>query len=318
MSRQTLDDLTDHTGAFSPSGREAWSVGEQLPVVRLTSGSELLRHAVLEEGRGVVIGRDPGLDLTLDDPNVSRRHALVAFDGNGLTLTDLGSTNGTWRDGKRISGAVRIDFGERFQIGKATLRVERMSETEIAHLERVVRRLDTARNDPLTGLLTRSWVEDGLPAMVQHHEGMRLELSALFLDIDHFKSINDTWGHGVGDLTLKTAASLVALSIRGSDAAVRWGGEEFVVFLSNCGQRGAVDSGERIRRRIEAHDWRTIGIDRQVTISVGAALRAPGEPTETWLARADQGLYQAKRTGRNQTVFAPLTSSLRSQKTLPG
>ena len=317
MARETLYDATVHTGAYSIPVRETWAVGDQLPVVRLTSGSELLRHAVLEDGRGVVIGRDPGLGLTLDDPNVSRRHALVSIDGGGLRLTDLGSTNGTWRHGQRIAGSVTLEYGDLFQIGKTTLRVERMSEAEIAHLERVLKRLDTACNDPLTGLLTRSWVEDDLPGMVKHHEETRIELSALFLDIDHFKSINDTWGHGVGDITLKTVAGLVALSIRGSDAAVRWGGEEFVVFLSNCAKCGGVDSAERIRKRIEAHDWATVGIDRPVTVSVGLAVRSPGEQTETWLARADAGLYEAKRTGRNRTVFQPLTTSHRDQKTLP-
>jgi diguanylate cyclase (GGDEF)-like protein len=271
----------------------------------------MLRLATIEPGEVVMMGRDPSCHLVLLSGSVSRRHAAAESDMDGnIWLRDLGSTNGTFLNGERVDGRQPLTFGDRIDIGQLSLRLERMSDAEIAHIQRVAERLDTASHDPLTGAFTRHWLRDDLAMMVKSHREAGLPIAAVFLDIDLFKAINDTYLHATGDEVLKTVARLIAYSIRAADALVRYGGEEFVVFLAQCDERGAFETAERIRKRVAAHPWTELGIQREVTISGGVAQLFDTETSETWLERADQGLYQAKRGGRNRTMLGPSPLSL--------
>jgi two-component system, cell cycle response regulator len=300
-----LDDpTTEQTSAMvRPKGREA----RRVVVVRVTSGADEMAYAVLDPARGVLIGRDASADLQLGDAGASRRHAYVSVVDHGVRLTDLGSTNGTWRDGVRIAGAVSLAFGDRFEIGKLTLICERLSEQELGLLQRVQKRLDTANVDPLTGVFTRAWADEALPAIVTDHDQGRMPIAALFLDADRFKQVNDTYGHAAGDAVLRVIARTAASGIRTTDSMVRWGGEEFVVFLFNCPAPPALEIAERIRSRIEEYDWSGLQLGPGVTVSIGVAQRTTGEPLADWLARADAALYAAKAGGRNRTVLAQLS-----------
>ncbi len=123
--------------------------------------------------------------------------------------------------------------------------------------------------------------------------------SVLMVDIDNFKSINDTHGHEVGDRVLIEVARRLRESVRDSDFIARWGGEEFVVLLRDCPLADAVARAEKIRRRIAEAPCADAGT---VTISVGVAELTADEDLDHWLVRADRALYQAKRSGRNAVV----------------
>jgi diguanylate cyclase (GGDEF)-like protein len=123
------------------------------------------------------------------------------------------------------------------------------------------------------------------------------------IDIDHFKRVNDVFGHAVGDVALKELASAMRETLRGSDVPARFGGEEFVVLLTDTALEGGLSVTERLRERVGRSEVRA-GSDRvaRFTISAGVAELVSGEEFESLLARADEALYRAKAEGRNRTL----------------
>lgn len=282
-----------------------------LPTVRVAAGPDMLKFATLYPPDGkVIVGRDSACDLTLSDGSVSRNHAAILTDPQGnVVVEDLGSTNGTAINGEALTGPTPLELGDTLLVGGVTLRLERLSLKELAHLTKVVQRLSLANKDALTGLVTRHYLQDELPALLTRHRVSSVPVSAVFLDIDHFKGINDNHGHAVGDEVLRTVARLLVMHVRDSDTCVRYGGEEFVAVLPNCDEAGAWTSAERLREQIAEHDWSSYAPGLRVTISAGIAEVTADETQAAWLDRADSALYAAKRGGRNRTVMA---SSMKS------
>ncbi len=276
-----------------------------LPTLRVVAGSNMLKYSSVYPGERILIGRDESCDLTLNDSSVSRRHASVTSDVSGqLVLEDLGSTNGTAYNGKPVRAPTLVQVGDLIEVGGITLRIDRLSLEELSHLARVVERLSLATKDPLTGLVTRLYLKDELPGLIQRYQLSGLPLSAIFMDIDYFKRVNDTFGHGTGDEVLRAVARLMALSMRDSDTAVRYGGEEFLAVLPNCDVKGGHNTAERLRASVEDHNWEHYAKGVAVTISLGVAQHRRGESMAQWLRRADSALYSAKRAGRNRVVCA--------------
>ncbi|WP_445398288.1 sensor domain-containing diguanylate cyclase [Zobellella sp. An-6] len=152
--------------------------------------------------------------------------------------------------------------------------------------------------DPLTGLLNRR----GMQKVLDHFQETGQTFAAIALDIDHFKRVNDTHGHGVGDQVITSLAKLMQNSARKDDALCRSGGEEFLLFLPGADTRAAREVAERLRGQTQKTQYPGVG---HVTISLGIA-HWPGSPStiDNTLKMADKALYQAKRQGRNQTVVA--------------
>jgi diguanylate cyclase (GGDEF)-like protein len=123
--------------------------------------------------------------------------------------------------------------------------------------------------------------------------------------VDHFKRINDDWGHAAGDGVLRELAQRIDAEVRSSDVAARFGGEEFVILLENTSQHTAQQIAERIRQRIAAEPIRVAGQSLQLTISQGLAVRRDGDDVHTLLQRADAAMYQAKQRGRNCVAEEP-------------
>jgi diguanylate cyclase (GGDEF)-like protein len=123
-----------------------------------------------------------------------------------------------------------------------------------------------------------------------------------YLDLDHFKSINDTYGHGVGDHVLQQACQLLQVCMRDADYCGRLGGEEFVLILTGAELKAAAQVVERLRLRIAEQDFSSLMGDRRITLSAGLAQYRPGESVSQLLTRADHCLYQAKESGRNKVV----------------
>ena len=158
-----------------------------------------------------------------------------------------------------------------------------------------------ARYDELTGLANRRHCENMLEAEIERCDRYGPALSALMLDLDHFKQINDDLGHAEGDRVLERSAGIIQRQVRQTDLAARWGGEEFVVLLPSTGTWGAQQLAEKLRRSIAEHS----GDDGpSVTISVGFAEYARGEGKDRFLGRLDRSLYAAKNAGRNRVVQA--------------
>lgn len=274
-------------------------------VVRVVAGPDLLAFVALSPRVPVTLGRDELADLPLSDASVSRNHARIELLGDDeVMVTDLGSTNGTRIDGRAIGRAL-LPPGAQLELGSVTLRLDTIPQSEIEHLARVRARLRRAEGrDPLTGLLTRSFLEDELPRIAAACAQADLPLCCLFFDLDHFKAINDGLGHAAGDQILVGVARLTMLHCRDVDACVRYGGEEFVVIMQGTGAAAAADTARRLCRVIQGHDWSRAAPERAITISCGVAQRRVNEDLGAWIGRADRAMYVAKREGRNRVARA--------------
>ena len=165
--------------------------------------------------------------------------------------------------------------------------------------------IELAITDALTGLFNRRYMENHLATLIEQASARGKPLAVLELDIDYFKSINDSYGHDAGDDVLRDFALRIKRSIRGIDLACRCGGEEFVIVMPETDMAVAAMVAERLRRRIAAEPFVISQGQRSipVTLSIGiAALRGPGESAASLIKRADQALYRAKRDGRNRVV----------------
>ncbi len=160
--------------------------------------------------------------------------------------------------------------------------------------------------DPLTGLGNRRQVERELPRLLSHSERSGEPLAVAVLDLDHFKQVNDRFGHAVGDAVLMATADLFRARVRGGDLIARMGGEEFLIVLAHATLEWAREACERLRLAIEGHDWAQIAPGLQVTISIGLCLAGAQRDGAQLLEQADLALYQAKKEGRNRVVVAAL------------
>jgi diguanylate cyclase (GGDEF)-like protein len=171
---------------------------------------------------------------------------------------------------------------------------------EIARLSRLT------RVDSLTGTLNRRGLDEAFPEVAQPvaADGTAHPLSLALVDIDHFKVVNDQYGHAVGDEVLRSVTERLAGAVRLSDAVVRYGGEEFLLILPSLRLRDALRVADRARRTVARVPVKVAGVAVSVTVSVGVAERSGNEARDALIARADAAMYQAKRLGRNRTESA--------------
>ena len=201
------------------------------------------------------------------------------------------------------------DAAERGEVSADAVRRSRLREVLV--LARTLERLFRAANeralrDGLTRAYNRGFLAEWLPRQLRLARRHKKPLSALMVDLDHFKRINDGRGHAAGDQVLVALARCIEQQLRATDVVVRYGGEEFTVLLPDTAVAGAFVSAERLRAAIAAMTERE-GLPRglRVTASIGVAALAPGDDGAQLLPRADAALYEAKRTGRNRVVAAP-------------
>ena len=168
-----------------------------------------------------------------------------------------------------------------------------------------------ATHDALTGLRSRGATLDLLASELQRGFRSHRPTGILMIDLDHFKSVNDTYGHLAGDAVLKEAASRISHAVRGYDFVGRYGGEEFLAVLSNCTLDELHMVAERVRCAVAETAIPTKTADIGVTISIGGIVTSEKKPDLELLAAADAALYEAKRTGRNRVVLAPCADAQR-------
>ena len=195
-----------------------------------------------------------------------------------------------------------VDKNELHARAKTQIRKKRYTERL---RDNVQQSIEMAITDGLTGLYNRRYMESHLGALVEQAAARGKPITALVLDIDYFKSVNDTYGHDAGDDVLREFATRIKKSIRGIDLACRLGGEEFVIIMPETDMAVATIVAERLRRRIASEPFAIAQGTKhiEVTISIGlATLDAVDDNAATILKRADQALYRAKRDGRNRVV----------------
>ena len=253
----------------------------------------------------LTMGRDEDSGLAIDDESLSRRHARFAKIRGRYYVEDLGSTNGTFVDGRRITEPVALEDGVRVQLGlKTVMRFSLSDEAAIAETRRLY---EATVRDPLTGVHNRHFLNERLVGELSYAKRHSTALSLLFIDADHFKRVNDTYGHPAGDAVLCALATLLARTMRVEDVVARYGGEEFVVVVRGVNAVGVLSVAERIRSEVEALSIEHQGRRIPITVSIGAATHSTEravESAEGLLAIADAALYRAKGAGRNRVVLA--------------
>jgi diguanylate cyclase (GGDEF)-like protein len=158
--------------------------------------------------------------------------------------------------------------------------------------------------DALTGLFNKRYLNSKLTSEVDHAHRLGQPLSIMMMDLDHFKRVNDTYGHHTGDKILKSAGHIILGFIRKTDTACRYGGEEFVLVMPGTDLENAFTVAERIRTAMAENRFQAEGKQSiSVTLSMGISGLKPGEGVDALMERADRGLYEAKRKGRNRTVM---------------
>jgi len=160
-----------------------------------------------------------------------------------------------------------------------------------------------ANLDALTGLPNRRYFDELLAIMGPRRRDTD-SLGIMMIDIDHFKRLNDRYGHAQGDVVLKAVATAIAMTLRAEDTPVRYGGEEFAVMLRRASAPQASEAAERVRAAVAGLSIARLGLDKPVTVSVGVAIAAEDEEVGVVIGRADQALYRAKRRGRDRVELA--------------
>lgn len=163
---------------------------------------------------------------------------------------------------------------------------------------------DLVREDHLTGTLNRRGMDDAFARELSRADRLKLPLCVSLLDIDHFKRLNDTYGHDAGDEALVHLVRVVKEALRPSDVIARFGGEEFVIILPDTGLDEGVTAMTRVQRHLTKNFFMHDNQRLLITFSAGVSLRGPGETAESMITRADRALYQAKEAGRNRVVAA--------------
>jgi diguanylate cyclase (GGDEF)-like protein len=250
----------------------------------------------------LVLGRGREADVRLQGDGISRKHACVRLDDEVVVFEDLGSTNGSFINGERVMRHALVE-GDKLQIGTGVI----LKFTYHDELDEDFQRqmFESASRDALTQVYNKRFFLEQLESEYAFALRHVSDLSLLMFDIDHFKHINDSHGHLVGDYVLSELTRVVIPSIRIEDTFARYGGEEFVLLSRNNPSAAAV-IGERLRGTIEQHMFTHDAKSLRVTVSLGVACMPNPSITsaEELIAAADKALYEAKRTGRNRVMCA--------------
>jgi diguanylate cyclase (GGDEF)-like protein len=254
------------------------------------------------EGPETVLGRGANATVRLNDDGISRRHARLVLVQNEVVLEDLNSSNGTAVNGETITQRILRD-GDKIRLGSTTI----LKFTYHDHLDVSFQQqmLDAALRDGLTKAFNKRYFLGRLETELAYAKRHRAPLSLVMFDVDHFKRVNDTYGHLAGDYVLAKISKLTQNTVRTEDVFARYGGEEFGVICRGVNLANAGILGERLRAIVETTEFDHEGTRMPITISVGVAAYPdlPLESPEQLIAAADEALYQAKRTGRNRVLL---------------
>lgn len=309
MTSRNVNDEPDSTQLLPASKGPKSAQKERRPALVSLRG-ELMAVPIPLERDQVTIGRAIEADVRLNDSRASRLHARISSNLNPETnqtayrITDLGSTNGTLVNGEPIS-EVTLSDGDKIVIGDHLFRFDMLDEIDREFQQQIHRLI---AHDELTGLLTSKSFFSELRRESARAEAESRPFCVLMMDLDHFKEVNDTYGHLVGSRTLEETGRVIKEALRAGDVASRFGGEEFAAFLLDANYAQALVAAERVRVAVENKEFPVTRMDspnsqeiHHITISIGIAAY-PDDATDPihLVELADSALYRAKRSGRNR------------------
>ncbi len=299
LARLANETTLKNSGLFNETSRV-------IPTLTFLSGDALGKELPLIQPR-ITIGRGEESDVLLMDPSVSRKHVRLSCrkvagkepkQGLKVILQDLDSKNGTLINYRKVRRAV-LKPGDKICIGSVILKFEYKDLADQNFYEEIYR---LATTDSLTGLLNKATITRTLKEETAKSSRYRRQLSVILMDLDDFKSLNDSFGHLTGDRVLQRVATVLRRNLRQQDRAGRFGGEEFLLVLPETGLKGAASLSERIRMDIEKSVASDLDLPRSVTISAGVSTYPlDGRDSENLLERTDSALYRAKALGKNRT-----------------
>lgn len=242
----------------------------------------------------LVIGRDPRADVVLQDEGISRRHCRIGVDEKErYFIEDLGSTNGTFVNRRRIDRKILSD-DDRIYLGTCVLKFTYSDRVELDYHAQLDLLIGT---DDLTGLVAKRRFD---AAFSRALEGSEQPLVAMMLDLDGLKQINDSFGHPVGAYTISEVGKIIGEVVSPMGAACRFGGDEFAAFLQQATKPTGLKVAGEIRRRVASHHFQSGGFVVKPTVSIGIACYPEhGKKADELLQRADEALYRVKRSGRD-------------------
>lgn len=270
-----------------------------LIIISAKTAATIGKMLKLEKGE-FVMGRAPDTQLQVEDDGISRKHCKISTAPNGhFQLVDLGSTNGTFLNGIKVNVATLQD-GDKIQIGANTVVKFSIQDQLEEQYQRSI--YESATRDGLTRIFNKKYFLDTLRKEFAYCLRHRVALSLVMFDIDHFKKINDTYGHPAGDYVLQKVAAKVAETVRQEDLFARYGGEEFALMLRESAADKSIRCAERCRRAVDGSEFVFNGTPIRVSISLGVAtvLDSDFAQPEDLIAAADKYLYRAKKGGRNR------------------
>ncbi len=306
LDSETTDQID--LSSMATEVRQAEMKGKKACLV--TIGGYEVGRVIPLDNRPAVIGRNPDCDVVFQDEGISRYHAEVyAIEADHIVVRDLGSTNGTFVKGQRIKEAV-LNEGDKLLVGRRI--VLKFTFQDVFEENYQQELYESSNRDGLTGIYNRKYLVQKMIADLSFARRHRIPFSMLLFDIDHFKTVNDTYGHQSGDEVLKAVTRAVVQAVRTEDIVARYGGEEFAVIAQGTDAEGARVLAERIRRqiaeqRVMTEDGSNTRI--RVTASVGVTTVGPEVVTDSAevISQADKNLYKAKQQGRNMVIASELT-----------
>lgn len=290
--------ITDIRKALASSDEEA----KQKPACLLVVGGELNGSIFNLESGDSFIGRNPDCTISLDFHGISRKHFTITVEEAHVTLTDLGSANGTYLNNVKLTAPTVLKRGDMIKIGAVAMKFLPKGDPERLTYDKLH---EEAHTDGLTKCFNKMYFNNQLELEVKKSKVTGKPLSLIIFDLDHFKKLNDNFGHDAGDYVLKEKSRIIRENgIRQGDVFARYGGEEFCILLPNTNLKQAFEIAERLRKLVEKHEFMYDGKRLPVTASIGVADYRMGVVTGTDLfKRADSAVYKSKEGGRNQVNF---------------
>lgn len=285
--------------------RELQKAKEQPACLILIRGTPQGHRYFITEDE-MIIGRDPAASISIADQTISKKHAKIVKEGTVIKIEDLGSSNGTLINGKKLEAGhvAKLAKEDMIKLGNSIVKYLPAGEIEIIFYGNLNQ---AANTDPLTRIFNKGYFLEAIEAEVKRAKALSTPLSLIFLDLDHFKKINDTYGHDGGDFVLKEFTTIVKATgvVKPKDIFARYGGEEFCILMPGTSAEDAAKAAEQLRGKIQTHAFQYDSKRIPVTSSLGVAeLQGDLDTASDLIKSADKCLYDSKQSGRNRVTVA--------------
>lgn len=296
-----VDDDREATKKVKTASKAPPAKGRDRPFLIVMGGGSAGEMYALRQSE-IVIGRSRSSTIRLDDDGISRSHAKVICVGSDVLIEDLNSANGTFVNEEPVFARRPLKDGDKITLGPITILKFTYNDDLDESFQR--RMFEAALRDGLTTAYNKRYFMERMVKELAYARRHGTALSLIMLDVDHFKNVNDTFGHPAGDAVLINLSRVALDALRTEDVFARYGGEEFAVICRGVDVKNASVVAERLRELVSAMRTEEDGREITVTLSAGIAgyPEVDAERPEELISVADEALYEAKRAGRNRVV----------------